>query len=105
MDYIKGILSGLAAIFAAEFVFFWPMVSAEKATGLAVLKALLAESIFSPRFWMVGVLMFGLFFAATRGNTVLRVLFFWIPTLTVSLVGFSIAAIYGYILLTMSRHQ
>jgi hypothetical protein len=23
MDYVKGILSGLAAIFIAEFVFFW----------------------------------------------------------------------------------
>lgn len=38
MDYIKGILSGLAAIFVAEFVFFWPTLSKEKATGLTVLQ-------------------------------------------------------------------
>jgi hypothetical protein len=104
MDYIKGILSGLAAVFVAEFVFFWPTLSREKATGLAVLKALLVRSVLSPRFWIVGVLLFGLFVAASRGSTVLRVLFFWIPTLTVSALGFSIVAMYAY-LVTSSRHQ
>lgn len=104
MDYIKGILSGLAAIFVAEFVFFWPTLSKEKATGLTVLKGLLAESVFSPRFWIVGILLFGLFFAASRGSTVLRVSFFWIPTLTISALGFSIVAMYAY-LFTISRHQ
>ena len=104
MDYLKGILSGLAAIFVAEFVFFWPTLSGEKATGVAVLKILLLESVLSPRFWIVGVLLFGLFFAASRGSTVLRVLFFWIPTLTVSALGFSIVAMYAY-LFTIFRHQ
>jgi hypothetical protein len=104
MDYIKGILSGLAAIFVAEFVFFWPTLNGSKATGLAVLKGLLASSVFSPRFWIVGVLLFGVFFAASRGSTVLRVLFFWIPTVTVSALGFSIVAMYAY-LLTITRHQ
>src|SRR5215467_2315599 len=79
-------------------------LSGEKATGLAVLKFLLVESILSPRFWIVGVLLFGLFFAASRGSAVLRVVFFWIPTLTVSALGFSIVAIYAY-LFTISRHQ
>ena len=104
MDYIKGILSGLTAIFIAEFVLFWPTLKTEKATGLGVLKGLLAGSVFSPRFWIVGVLLFGMFFAASRGSTVLRVLFFWIPTLTVSALGFSIVAMYAY-LFTMNRHQ
>lgn len=103
MGYVKGILSGLAAIFVAEFVFFWPTLN-EKATGLAVLKSLLVESVFSPRFWIVGVLLFGLFFAASRGSTVLRVLFFWIPTLTISALGFSIIVMCAY-LFTISRHQ
>ena len=77
--------------------------SKEKATGLAVLKGLLMESVFSPKFWIVGILLFGLFFAASRGSTVLRVLFFWIPTLTISVLGFSIVAMYAY-LFTISRH-
>ena len=104
MDYIKGVLSGLAAIFVAEFVFFWPTLSREKATGLAVLKFLLVESVLSPRFWIVGVLLFGLFFAASRGSTALRLLFFWIPTLTVSALGFAMIGMYAY-LFTIFRHQ
>ena len=104
MDYIKGILSGLAAIFVAEFVFFWSTLNGSKATGLAVLKGLLVESVLSPRFWIVGVLLFGLFFAASRGSTVSRVLFFWIPALTVSALGFSIVAMYAY-LFTITKHQ
>jgi hypothetical protein len=35
---------------------------------------------------------------------VLRVLFFWIPTLTASALGFSIVAMYAY-LFTINRHQ
>ena len=104
MDYIKGILSGLAATFVAEFVFLWPTLNSSKATGLAVLKILLAESVLSAEFWIPGVLLFGLFFAASRGGTVLRVLFFWVPTLTVSVLGFSIVAMYAY-LFSISRHQ
>ena len=107
MDYVKGILSGLAAIFAAEFVFCWPILNGSngsKATGLAALKGMLVASVLSPRFWIVGVLLFGLFFAASHGRTVLRVLFFWIPTLTVSALGFSIVAMYAY-LYRIARHQ
>jgi hypothetical protein len=104
MDYIKGILSGLAAIFVAECVFLWPTLDGSKATGLVALKGLLMASVLSPRFWIVGVLLFGLFFAASRGGTVLRVLFFWIPTLTFSALGVLIAAMYAY-LFTVSRHQ
>jgi hypothetical protein len=104
MDFVRVILSGLAAIFIAEFVFFWPFLSGSKATGLALGVALLVESLFSPRFWIVGVLLFGLFFAASRGSTVFRVLFFWIPTVAVSALGSSILAMYAY-LFTVSRHQ
>ena len=104
MVYIKGILSGLAAIFIAEVVFLWPTLSGSKATGLAMLKWTLLESVLSPSFWIVGGLKFGLFFAASRGSALLRVLFFWIPTVTVSALGFSIIAMYAY-LFTISRHQ
>ena len=104
MDYVKGILSALAAIFIAEFVCFWPFLRGSKATGLAAVLALLVENIFSLKFWIVGVLLFCLFFAASRGSTILRVLFFWIPTLVVSVLGFSIVAMYAY-LFTISRSQ
>ena len=103
MDYVKGILSGLAAIFIAEFVFFWPFLRGTKATGMSVVAGLFVESIFSPRFWVVAVLSFGCFFAASRGSTILRVLFFWVPTLVVSALGFAVVALYTYLALISKR--
>ena len=104
MDYVRGILSGLAAIFIAESAFFWPFLSRSKATGMSVVVGMLVESIFSPKFWIVAVLSFGLFFTASRGNTILRVFFFWIPTVVVSTLGFAILAMYAYLFM-VSRHQ
>jgi hypothetical protein len=104
MDYVKGILSGLAAIFIAEFWFFWPFLRGSKATGLAALAGLFVASIFSPRFWIVAVLLFGLFFAASRSSTILRVLFFWIPTLVVSALGFTFLGLCTYLFIRF-RHQ
>lgn len=49
-----------------------PISSGIKATGLAALVALFVESLLSPRFWIVGILLFGVFFAASRGSTILR---------------------------------
>jgi hypothetical protein len=103
MDYVKGILCGLAALLIAEFVFFWPLLKGSKATGLAAVVGLSLESLLSPRFWIVGVLVFVIFFTASRGSTVLKVLFFWIPTVTVSALGLSIIAMYAYLFL--SRHR
>ena len=105
MDYLKGILSGLAAIFIGQLVSFWPLLGGAKAVGADILPALLLESIISPRFWIVGLSLFGLFYAASRGGAILSVLFFWIPTLVVSVLGFSILAMYTYIFFTISRHQ
>jgi hypothetical protein len=104
MDYVKGILSGLAAIFIAEFAFAWPFLRGSKATGLGALAGLFLESIFSPRCWVVGVLLFGLFFAASRSGTILRVLFFWIPTLVVSALGVAFLGMCTYLLIRF-RHQ
>ena len=100
MSYVRGVLSALAAIFIAEFVSIWPSLRGSKATGLAVLLA----SPLSLRFWIVGILLFGLFFAASRGSTILRVLFFWIPTLVVSALGFAFLGLLTYAV-AISRHQ
>lgn len=100
MSYLEGILGGLAAIFIAEFVSIWPFLKGSKATGAAVLLA----SPLLPRFWIVGILLFGLFFAASRCNTIQRVLFFWIPTLVVSTLGFAFLGLLAYVM-AISRHQ
>ncbi len=76
-------------------------ISEQKATGLGAFMA----SAFSPLFWTLALLSFALLFTASRlGNKLLRETLFWIPTLTVSMLGFSIVAMYAY-LFTISRHQ
>jgi len=64
----------------------------------------LLVSPLSLRFWIVGILLFGLFFAASRGSAILRVLFFWIPTLVVSALGFPFLGLLTYVV-AISRHQ
>jgi len=108
MDYVKGILSGLVAVILAEIVpgVWWAFQSANrtKATGLAVVAGGLLESVFSPLFWILAISFFALFFGASRlGNKVLRILLFWIPTLTVSFFGIAILALFTYLALRF-RH-
>jgi len=56
------------------------------------------ESALSPLFWTLALLFFALLFAASRlGNKILRVILFWIPILTVSLLGMAIAALSTYV--------
>ena len=102
MDYGKGILSGLAAIFLAESIpGRWSIfrgISEQKATGMGALAGGLTNSAFSPFFWALALLFFSLFFVASRlGNKILRVLLFWIPTLTVSVLGVALVALFTYV--------
>lgn len=97
MNYARGILSTLAAIFIAELSFVWPFLKGSRAVGLDGLAAMFVESLFSPRFWIIGILLFALFFTASRSGKILRVLFFWIPTLVVSTVGVAFLGLCTYL--------
>ena len=101
MNYFKGILSGLAALFLAQCVGPWSMfkgISEQKATGLGAVAGGLMWSAFSPLFWTLALLFFALFFVASRlGNKVLRVCLFWIPTVTVSVLVVAIAVLFTYL--------
>ena len=83
MNYVKGILSGPAAIFLAESEGPWSMfkgISEQKATGLGAVAAGIMGSAFSPLFWTLALLFFALLYAVSRlGNKILRVILFWIP--------------------------
>jgi len=105
MNYVKGVLSGLAATIIAELVFVRPFLRDSKATGLDALLSLFVEGLLLPKFWIVAILLFGLFFLASRANTVLRVLFFWIPTLVVSALTFAVIGLMGYVAVVVSRHH
>jgi hypothetical protein len=101
MNYVKGILSGLAAMVLAQCVGPWSMfkgISEQKATGLGAVAGGLMWGAFSPLFWALALLFFALFFAASRlRNKILRVFLFWIPTLTVSVLVLAIAALFTYV--------
>ena len=102
MDYVKGVLSGLAAIFLAESVpGRWSIfrgISEQKATGFGAFAGGLTNSAFSPFFWALAILFFSLFFVASRlENRILRVLLFWIPTLTVSVLATAFLALFTYV--------
>jgi hypothetical protein len=103
MDYLKVVLSGLAALFLAECIPGpWSVfrgLSQEKATGLMAFRAELEGSMLSPTFWILAIVLFALFLAASRlGNRASRILLFWLPAVTLSLLGVASAAITTYIL-------
>jgi hypothetical protein len=109
MDYVKGILSGVVAMILAEVVpgVWWALtgISNNKATGVAVVWAGLIESLFSFQFWILAILFFALFFAASRlGSKPLRVVLFWIPSLTVIAASVAIVAMFTHLLLRF-RHS
>ncbi|SPF37939.1 membrane hypothetical protein [Candidatus Sulfotelmatobacter kueseliae] len=107
MDYVKGILSGLVAVILAELVpgVWWVLTTRTKATGLAAVAGASVESLFSFRFWILAILFFAVFFAASKlGSKPLRVALFWIPALTVVSASVAIVALFTYLFLRF-RHS
>jgi hypothetical protein len=108
VDSVKGVLSGIAGIIFALIV---PVlanalrgISAEKATGLAVVAGGFAEAIFSPMFWVLAVFVAALFWAASRLNSkVLRILLFWTPTILISTIGGALLALFLYAFVHLRR--
>ena len=102
MDYFKGVLSALAAIIIVECVpGSWSVfrgISGTKATGLDAIGGELVGSLLSPFFWILVVLCFALFYLASRlRNRILRLVLFWIPTLTVAVFCIAFVALYSYL--------
>lgn len=103
MDGVKTALSAVVAIIIATCVNAWPIFSRTKATGLAAVAGIFAGSLLSPLFWIVALVAFALFFYASRlGNKALRVVLFWVPTLAVTALSATIAAL--IVCLVVSLH-
>lgn len=80
MNYFKGTISALGALFLAICIpgpwSAFQGLSREKATGVAVI----AASFLSPWMWIVAIILFTLFVAASHlQSRLLRVLLFWLP--------------------------
>jgi type IV secretory pathway VirB3-like protein len=109
MTYLKATLSTLAALFLAVLTpMFWTVfrgMSQEKATGLDVVAGGLLESILSPWFWILVVVFSAIFYITGRCDSkVLRILFFWIPTITTSVLGFGLWTLMCALFVWSRRH-
>jgi hypothetical protein len=108
VDYVKGVLSGIAGIL---FALIGPGlanalsgISAEKATGLAAVAGGFAEAFFSPMFWVLAFLAAALLWAASRLNSkVLRIILFWTPTILITTIGFALFALLLYAFVQLRR--
>jgi len=108
MTYLKVVLSGVAAMFVAllgpGLFHAFSAIGQQKATGLGVVWGGLLESLLSPQFWMLAILLFGLFFAASRlSSKTLRVILFWTPTVVFSTLGFGFVAFFAYLWIHFRR--
>jgi hypothetical protein len=102
MVYVKAILSGLAAIIATELLTIWWTLrpwSSTKAIGIDLIVAIMKASLVHALPWIVAILLFTAFFAAGRlSSRSLRVVLFWIPMVSISAVGITLASSIAYLI-------
>src|SRR5258708_2953828 len=99
MDYLKGVLATVSAFFIAGLVpTIWTLahgLSTEKGAGLTAVAGGLLESALSPWFWILALLFSAFFYVSARfENKALRILLFWIPTITTSTLGLAFWALF-----------
>lgn len=108
MAYLKGVLGTGAAMFLAVLIpMFWTTfrgISSQKATGLTAVAGGLFESILSPWFWLLLVLFSVFFYFASRfQNKAVRIVFFWIPTIAVSVGVLGFWSLLMFLILQVPR--
>jgi len=93
------------ALFLPSLFFELKGLSSEKATGLATVAVDLVAVVLSPFFWILAVLCFLLFRWASRsGQPLMRMLLFWIPSVSSSVVGIAVLTSFTYMYLHF-RHS
>jgi hypothetical protein len=101
MVYVKAILSGLTAIIATELLTIWWVLrpwSSQKATGIELIFALLRASLVHAQPWILAIVLFAIFFGASRlDSRTFRVVFFWIRTVTISCIGITLVSSLAYL--------
>jgi hypothetical protein len=107
--YIKTALSSLTAMILAMFApTFWISfrnISQEKATGFASVAGGMFENLFSGLFLILFLSFLAIFFLTGRlERRTLRILFFWVPTITVCVFAAGTWATYAYVV-THIPHQ
>jgi hypothetical protein len=100
MSYLRPLLSGVAALIIALFGarHFLKYIGEQKATDLNATAGGLLASFFSPLFWILAISFFAVFFFTSHVDCrAIRILLFWIPTLTVSTLGMGVLGLLAYV--------
>ena len=101
MVYVKAILSGMTAVIATELLTLWWVLRpwSQKATGIELIFAVLRASLVHAQPWILAIFLFATFFAASRlDSKTLRIVLFWIPTLTISCIGITLVSSVAYLM-------
>jgi len=103
MVYVKAILSGMTAVIATELLTIWwvlrPWSQKATTTGAELIFAVLRASLVSAQPWILAIFLFATFFAASRlDSKTLRVVLFWIPTVTISCIGITLVSFVTYVI-------
>jgi hypothetical protein len=100
MVYVKAILSGMTAVIATELLTIWWVLrpwSSRNATGIELIFAVLRASLVHAQPWILAIFLFATSFAAGRlESKTFRIVFFWIPTVTISCIGISLVSSVAY---------
>jgi hypothetical protein len=104
MNYLKAVLSGLAALFLAFVVIFWPLFTDASKQHKAIGMGVFVGGMSSPVFWILAVFFFTLLFAASRiANRLLTAVLFWIPTVVISTLGVAILVLFTYLFIRLKH--
>jgi hypothetical protein len=102
MLYVKAILSGMTAAITTELLTIWWSLrpwSPHQTTGIDLLFAVLKASLVHAQPWILAIVLFATFFAASRlDSKTLRIVLFWIPTVTISCIGITLVSSVAYLM-------
>jgi hypothetical protein len=101
--YMKTLLTAIASLFLAVllpgFASMFRLMTSQKATGFTAVSGGLLERALSPWFWVSYLLSLSMFYVtAGLENRILRVFFFWIPSIVICVAGFGFWALFLYVM-------
>jgi len=99
--YLKMLLTAIASLFLAvllpSFASMFRLITSQRATGFTAVSGGLLERALSPWFWVSYLLSLSMFYVtAGLENRILRVFFFWIPSIAICVAGFGFWALFLY---------
>jgi len=101
--YLKMLVTATASLFLAvllpSFASMFRLMTSQTAKGFTAVSGGLLERALSPWFWASYLLSLSMFYVtAGLENRMLRVFFFWIPSIVICVAGFGFWALFLYVM-------